>query len=266
MRNTYTTMVMAALLSACAADGGQETPGDEILPAGQEADQPFQLGERSAALIGPNDVGVLKEAGGFCPAGSEQIRLGFDNEDDNNNNQRSGWVGATSGGRNTDMFFCRVDGRSFRQRAGNDASGNYAVLQLGNTCPAGSVSFTRYFDNEDDPFTNGIYEPQVCKTGAFWSDGDISPSAYGGNCYNNLWMRFCMFRASTGGSSSPWPDVGVSYGVFSGSNNAGGRATGNVYTDDEDDNNNNSISGDFSGSEAFLTRGSNTRMFMMRVR
>jgi hypothetical protein len=43
------------------------------------------------------------------------VTLYLDNEDDDNRNTRSGWMGASEQGRNTRLHSCRVDGSRFQQ-------------------------------------------------------------------------------------------------------------------------------------------------------
>jgi hypothetical protein len=272
-------LILAAGVANLLGCGGPPEPFSDGTPPPSESGEfdsgPADLESATFALTrGQFDVGVIKEVDVDCPSGSELIRLGFDNEDDDNNNSTYGWVGATQGRRNLSLYFCRVDGREFKRRRGTTPALNYAVLKLGEFCPVGSVSFTRYFDNEDDPFDGGklgLGTP-TCRTQVYWSDGNIYPNSYGGNCRNNLWMKFCMFVASESGTTSPFPALGFRYGVFASETSAGEKPYGYVYTDDEDDDNNNKIYGDdrdgynHIGSEVFLDTGRNTRLHMVRVR
>jgi hypothetical protein len=190
--------------------------------------------------------------------------LTIDSGHNNNNTHSSGWIGETTVGTKSALRFCRIDGRLLRPVRSSNTAHNYAVLKLGSSCPAGSVEFTRYFDNND---ACGNSTNPSCNTYADLSFlGDIAPNQYGGNYANNLWMRFCMFRASSSASSFSFPNLGHSYGVFAAAGLIGAMESGYLYTDDEDSANNNSTSGDLTGSAGFLTLGSNTTLRMARVR
>lgn len=200
-----------------------------------------------APTLTAQPVGVIPEAGFNCPSGMARITLFLDNEDDDNANSRMGWIGATEQDRdNTLLHFCRADGALFRPVASGKAESNYAVLALGATCPSGSVSLTRHFDNEDHP---GCSFPAACAL-----------------ANNNLDLRLCMFRASERtGSTAPFPSIGIPYGVFGTASLPGSSGSGFIFTDDEDDDNHNSLSGDTAGSEVFLSVGRNTLLRMVRV-
>jgi hypothetical protein len=250
---TYLASVSGALLFASGCSGA---PVDSAELAGGETQA---VASAEEALVGSTDVGIILDGGANCPGADNNVELYLDDEDDNNNNQRSGWFGQFTSTRNTTLRFCRVSGAQFRKVKSPLATANYAVLQLGTSCPNGSFSATRYFDNEDDA------------SGGPYSKGDISPNQYGGNGGNNLWMKLCVFAAdNTSGSATPFPDLGFSYGVF-GSGVPQAKATGYVYTDNEDHNNNNSVSGfptNFDTS-AFMTtshKNGGTKLFTVRVR
>jgi hypothetical protein len=172
--------VGAALLSnGCAPEDA--TDDAELLDTeAEESDE--VIGSTSQALTS-TDVGVIKEAGAACPG---EIDWYFDDENDNNQNRYSGWIGATSSGANTTIRFCRVQGSRFTQIPSSYSYHNFAVLKLGSTCPAGSMEFSRYWDNEDDGSSN---QPSLVDTG-----GNTSTA-------KNVNLHFCMFRASAGAGS-----------------------------------------------------------------
>lgn len=171
---------------------------------------------------GAVDVGIIPETPGGCPIGSEQIYINMDDQDDvflgtQNNSSVQGWTGGISRySTGTTFSFCRVDGNKFRP-----FFSDYAVLQLGSTCPPGSFSFKRKFDNENDSTNN-------------WSSGDIGPNANLGSPPQDWELYFCFFP---GPWVSMFPTFYVPYGVF-GAPSTGWPwyANGIVHTDDEDDN------------------------------
>jgi hypothetical protein len=257
----FTQILAMALLGsmspACAAQVDGPREGDES----GDLESSVELGSASQAVIGPNDVGVIPAAGTNCP--NEWVMLHAENEREGNWNDKGGWIGATDQQKGHTKFnVCRVDGSAFRNARGTASNLNYAVVKLGATCPAGSVEFTRYFDNEDRPRSCPPW-PIACGVGKPDTLGDFAPSYYSSN---NLWMKFCMFRASASGSTSPAPNLGFSYGVFGTPSQFGALADGFVHTDDEDDGNANRLQGDHSGSSAFLTAGGNTTLKIVRVR
>jgi hypothetical protein len=195
------------------------------------------------------DVGVILDAGQTCP--TEELRITMDDEDDDNENARSGWIGKTVSSSNTTFSFCRTPGGRFRPIPSSSSSANYAVLRMGKTCPAGSVPFSRFFDNEDEGNINSFA-------------GHVSPSRSDGNTR----LEFCMFRASASAAAFTFPSLsgGVPYGVLAGSSFPAALATGWIKTDDEDDNNANRLEGNISGTSSFLSADSNTVLRLARVR
>jgi hypothetical protein len=172
------------------------------------------------------DVGIIAPAPGQCPAGSEYIEIRLDSEDDNNDNQTSGWTGAirkdTQG---TGMIFgiCRVNGLDFGPQCVK-----YGVLRLsGNeagSCPNGGVDRAWKFYLETD-------EPQNT-----WTMGDVKPSRIDTDHDGNdkwLVLRLCIFPEAD--AFKPLPRYGQPYGVFAAFNPAFWLAPGHVHTDDEDD-------------------------------
>jgi hypothetical protein len=234
-------------------------------PVGEElalADEAVELDQSVQGLIGPNDVGVIQPEGMNCP--NEHIMLTLENEYTNNNwNEIDGWIGATEQPNSvTKWHFCRVDGRNFGRVRSNNSAHNYAVLKLGNTCPAGSVEFNRHFDNEDRPSGCPPW-PLACGVGKPPTQGNYAPNHYNGN---NLDMKFCMFRASpTAGVTLPLAFLGMPYGVFATPDLPGALDSGYVHTDDEDDNNWNSLTGDFAGSQLFLEADGATTLHVAKV-
>jgi hypothetical protein len=177
---------------------------------------------RSASVLSrqnqPTDVGVIPDTYGQCPIGSEYISIGFDDEDNNNASSVTGWTGAiVKSAIGTTFGFCRVDGNQFHSLPTRD----YAVLQLGATCPAGSVSIFRVFDNEHNNNVN-------------WSSGNISPNIMGPPAQ----IYFCFFRSGVTPTMTSFPSLYVPYGVFAAPPSLMGLSTGVVHTDDEDINNN----------------------------
>ena len=87
-----------------------------------------------------HDVGVIPDVRGSCPEPTE-VKIYMDNEDTDNNNESSGWIGASVRGRNTLFEFCKIDGsRLGNLLAPNSGSASYAVLKLGNNARRGAPS------------------------------------------------------------------------------------------------------------------------------
>lgn len=171
------------------------------------------------ALAGVNDVGIIPQSSAGCPVGREHIYISMDDEDHNNASSVNGWTGDISHySTGTTFGFCRVDGNQFHSLPGRD----YAVLQLGSSCPNGSVSFFRAFDNEHNANHN-------------WSSGTISPNQ---SNHPATGMNFCFFPAGFPPTMTSFPNFYVSYGVFAAPPSlAVGLPTGVVHTDDEDNHN-----------------------------
>jgi hypothetical protein len=176
---------------------------------------------------GANDVGIIPDSSGVCPVGSEHICISMDDEDNHkfgsqNNSSVQGWTGDISRySTGTTFGFCRVDGSQF-----HSFQNSYAVLQLGSSCPAGSLSFLRLFNNEDNKNHN-------------WESGSLGPNTvYFDQALSGVFdtkMYFCFFNADPV-SGQPLPNLHVPYGVFAAPSSSW-LATGTVHTDDEDDNN-----------------------------
>jgi len=174
---------------------------------------PVLSGGPPPAPLGVHYVGIIPENSAGCPTGS-YIRITMDDEDDKNKSSVNGWRGAISHYKSgTNFEFCKVDGDQFAGHPGGD----YAVLKLSDTCPAGSISFSRVFDNEHNHNHNS-------------KEGDITPNKY----KPTTLMYFCFFPSAQ--TMTSFPDFGLPYGVFAAPSSAW-LATGYVYTDDEDTDN-----------------------------
>ena len=171
----------------------------------------------ASSTQGANDVGIIPDSSGACPVGSAHLQIGMDDEDNNCASSVSGWTGEiVRSPIGTTFGFCRVDGNQFHSLPNRD----YAVLQLG-TCPAGSKSTQRIFDNEHNNNSN-------------WSSGIISPNVQSGT---QTCMSFCFFPAGVAPTMSSFPNFNVSYGVFATPPSLVGLSTGVVHSDDEDSSN-----------------------------
>ncbi len=177
---------------------------------------------------GDYDVGVSPATATGCSRPEDAVTIHTDDEDHNNINNVSGWVGGItqdSGG--TTFRFCRVDGSAFHPIAGAGIPNrNYAVLRLGNSCPPGSVEFVRHFDNEDEDNGNFI-------VGDAWPNSQTPDTD----------LHFCLFQPTVDGgnpsfdSFPSFSNLPNGYGVFAPLNflDLGGpKISGTVFTDDED--------------------------------
>lgn len=201
------------------------------------------------------DVGVIQ--GQYCNSSGSSYgnaTIFMDDEDKRNANNRWGWIGATRSTNNTQLFFCRVDGKIFKPLSTvNDPRYHYAVVKLGTVCPNGSQEFVRHFDNEDNNNQN-------------WSN---MPSGGQNVIDRNTTLHFCLFRNGSGSNvMSDFPNLGYTYGVFAASNFYKAQATGGVYTDDEDTRNANSYWGaaPMTDAQRIVTSGSNTTLNMVKVK
>jgi hypothetical protein len=258
----------ASSIAACgAADlyDGELSPdevsaleADDALDPTAEDDGPV-LGRLGQALVTPFDVGVIP-SNRSCPNGADPIRIRFDDEDDNNGNSRGGYIGSIISNSNTDFLYCREDGRSLfpLTTASDEREDHYAVLKLGTTCPNGSNTFSRRFDNEDDNNGNST-------TGTV---GSIAPNVVDDNAN----LVFCLFRGGSqtmGAFPQNFPGANhFGYGVFAQDTFTRGLATGFIRTDDEDDNNGNSYSASaaiFEDARLIVSDGANTVMDIAEV-
>ncbi len=201
----------------------QRPKAEETAPRqGPKEETSAQIKMRRGAVPvteGAYDVGVIPGSG-WCPPGSELIMIYMDDEDHQNANSRSGWIGAIVSDNNTRFVFCRVDGSKF-----GPSVAPYAVLKLSPQCPLGSFSFSRYFDNEDNYNQNG-------------ASGNIAPNTSSFYGVTATQLYFCLFPPQAS-SPSPFPDLGLEYGVFAANLPGVGLANGHLHTDDEDDSNEN---------------------------
>ncbi|HEX8434931.1 hypothetical protein [Archangium sp.] len=201
------------------------------------------------------DVGVIQ--GQYCDNwGSSygNATLYMDDEDRRNANNRWGWIGATRSTDNTQLFFCRVDGRIFKPLSTvNDTRNHYAVVKLGSQCPNGSETFVRHFDNEDNNNKN-------------WAN---MPSGGSHVLNRNTTLHFCLFRNGSN-TMSGFPNLNYTYGVFAAPGFYKALSTGGIYTDDEDNNNANSYQawGNNTMTDAMriISGGNNTTLNMVKVK
>lgn len=220
-----------------------------------ETSAPEKLGHpRALGLTALFDVGVIPGSAS-CPAGSERITIGMDDEDNQNANSSSGWIGAIVSNINTTFVFCRIDGTQLPL-----VEAAFAVLQLSPQCPPSGLStpFSRYFDNEDSSNANGF-------------SGNIYPneSVFSGHGFTRLY--FCLFPPDPLSSGHSFPDLGIEYGVFASSLPNSGLASGHLHTDDEDNNNINSFDSAYYllgtwGVSQIISGGTNTDISIVKVR
>lgn len=210
------------------------------------------------------DVGVIPEANASCArldgrAIDDGLFLHMDDEDDAGDvdSSASGWIGyqgVTAYG-NTNLHFCRAPGREFARLRTNASGQNYAVARMGASCPPGSNSFYRKWDNEDDGNSNH-------------SRGHLPPHKQHHDDGSFTTIQYCLFSGSGAGTMTAWPRIGMEYGVLGPSNLIGALDSGTIFTDDENDDTSNVLGGSFAGSEVFLTptAGENTILRFAKVR
>jgi len=164
------------------------------------------------------DIGIIPETWAGCPVGSQYVYFSMDDEDNHPASSVTGWTGGgiVRSAIGTWLGFCRVDGTQFYRHPTMD----YAVLQLGS-CPNGSISIFRVFDNEHNNNQNS-------SSGA----SSIAPSTTAQGAPTQIY--FCFFPS--GGTMASFPNEHVPYGVFA-APSPSALATGYAHTDDEDDNN-----------------------------
>jgi hypothetical protein len=225
----------------------------EELPKEETSARARSVHGQALDLTGLFEVGVIPGSTS-CPAGSERITIGMDDEDHKNANSSSGWIGAIISNKNTTFVFCRVDGTQLPL-----VEAAYAVLQLSAQCPPSGFStpFSRYFDNENSFNQNGF-------------SGNIYPnrSVFSGHGYTQLY--FCLFPPDPLGSGHSFPDLGIEYGVFASSLPSSGLASGYLHTDDEDHNNDNSFDSAYNllgpwGVSKIISGGTNTDISIVKV-
>jgi glycerophosphoryl diester phosphodiesterase len=177
---------------------------------------------------GEFDVGLL--ANGYCPLDHETIEIYTDDEDDNNANATGGWIGISASSTDTVLRFCREDGRLFRPLAGSSsAATDYAVLKLGEHCPAGAVEFSRTLDDEDiianDNYALGDARPNISE--------------------DRTTLYFCQFKGTMDDTAAPaLPSLTYWYGIFAAPEFQFGSEYGFLFIDDEDEDNHNEMTGD----------------------
>lgn len=203
-----------------------------------------------------HDVGVIPQTE-TCPAGSELISIGMDDEDGNNANWRTGWLGATVSDINTRFVVCRTSGDAFKPLATTSIpTKHYATLKLGQECPSGSTEVRRFFDNQDGATANSK------------AASDSFPPAIEPNVSDqNTTLYFCLFTSGPQ-TMSGFPSLGMSYGVFAPGDFELALARGALGTDDEDTNNTNSYSvpaGLYSAATRIVSDGRNTTLNLARV-
>jgi hypothetical protein len=201
-------------------------------------------------------VGVLPNATGQCPGSTSRWWLYQDNEDSDNRNDRFGWLGGITSNANTTYVMCGVDGDAFRPLLSHRVS--FAVLALSDTCPVGSITIDRYFDDADGGTTSHASVPPGSAT---FTDP-------------NTHFRFCWFfndnpDAPTA-TTDAFPDLGGQYGGFGPANQPFVLDSGWVRTDDEDTNNRNSVTpldaNLTSYRQRWLEADKNTVMHIVRAR
>jgi hypothetical protein len=183
------------------------------------------------------------------------VTMHMDDEDRRNNNARSGWIGATTSNGNTTWRFCKLSGvGGMLPLSWGSTDANYAVLQLGATCPSGARSIRRWQDNEDRRNANG-------------SSGNTYPNV---NVRGRNWYTYyCHFDAGKAGADglmSAFPWLSFKYGVFASAGMPGqfAAAYGEVYQDDEDWFNANRWEG--LHNTGVMGGGSNTWRKLVKVR
>lgn len=216
----------------------------------------------SAVLAQTYDMAVIKGTDG-C-GGRPEYSVYIDNEDSNNANNRSGWLGGIVSNTNTTLRFCAVNSWEFSSVAG----GPYMLLSLQpGFCGRGAM-VQRIVDCENSrPACNSNIPGVILDSGS-----------------KDLALTFCYF-AQDSFSFNGFPYYGISYGVFAPSSFSGALGTGYVYMDDQQagitgDNQNywcDDISGIYDGSACsglsddrnyfnILMGGHNTGFRLIRAR
>ncbi len=195
-----------------------------------------------SSIIFAADIGIIPDK--VCPANLETITIHMDDEHTSNISKLTGWVGATES--KTTFKFCRTNGDAFKPLSNGE---DYAVLQLSESCPADSISFYRYFDNENTHNNNSF-------------TGNIYPNSVG----RNTRLKFCYFEGGDQGMDS-FPDIGIAYGVFAPKNFSKSLASGTIYTDDENSNNANRLNiYGHNAIKSIIYAGRNTKLHVHKVK
>ncbi len=231
----------------------QLKPEERVSDPGPKHETSAETKTKRATLAissGTYDVGVIPGSSS-CAPGSELITIHMDDEDNQNANSHSGWIGAIVSTNNTTFVFCRVDGTLF-----TPSVAPYAVLQLSSQCPPQSFSFSRYFDNED---TNN----QNSASGNVWPNWSTQwPDTA-------TYLSFCLFPPAFQFPGT-FPDLGIEYGVFASNLPGLGLANGHLHTDDEDNGNGNSYDAGYSQlgtwASQIISGANNTDISLVKVR
>lgn len=259
-------MIGLAMLSLTACG---EAPVDSSEAEAMLEDE--DLGSQQAALSDDIKIGVIPGRDQKCApfeGSNEKLQIHLENEHHDNRNTSNPWIGRfESEWMQTELIFCSVSSEGFRRPKG-DADDSYAVLKLGDKCPSGSKTVSRYFDLEDEPCGKGgpfgggiIGSPPQCGTKALY--GDVAPTSQDGT---NVRLYMCVFEGKSDGAEDPFPNLGnVEWGVFGGSGRENSSSRGWVYSDDEDDDNNNSVDANGVDLRAIMETGRNTKLFTRRV-
>lgn len=224
----------------------------DSLPKVETVDPKFRR-QGGLGTLSVYNVGVIP-ASASCPAGVELVTFYMDDEDHNNANTASGWIGATVANNNTRIYFCKEDGTNFH----NLNVAPFAVLQLSPQCPPGSSPFSRYFDNEDDQNQNG-YAGTISP-----NDSQFYPGSY-------TTLHFCLFAPDPcGGGANSFPNLGMQYGVFASNLSVLGMANGHLHIDDEDDSNQDGFDAGYfalgSVANQIISGTTNTDISIVRVK
>lgn len=204
------------------------------------------------------EIGVIPELA-YCPSPYGFVQISMDDENNANNNGRSGWIGTTASTNDTRWRFCKLDIAATNLFAPMDAqlapffTGAYAVQSFGMSCPISARRVIRYQDNEDTNNNNGFF-------------GSIFPNSVSAN---GSWMVTCHFDNPPALSTlmTDFPMLPLHYGVYADHlgvtiAGAGRHPVGKVYQDDEDNFNLNFWIGSPAGT---MQGGKNTQRFLMKV-
>jgi hypothetical protein len=197
-------------------------------------------------------VGVLPSSRGVCPPNSTKYYVYLDNEDHDNANSRTGWLGGIVSDRNTYIPLCAVPGSKFRKLFLYRV--NFAVVALGGYCPAPFSTVVRHHDDEDHDNANRRSLPA----------GSLTSSD------RNTNLAFCWISTYDEDDVEPltaqaFPDLGGAYGGF-GPDTPVYSDSGSIHLDDEDDNNENRLSAPaLPGLHKWLAAGRNTTYQIVRV-
>ncbi len=231
----------------------------------------YDSGMSFETAAGFYDVGVISYRDdptvyASCPGQKDLVHIFLDNEDDNNKNNRSGWLGGIGSTRNTMLPFCRINGQKLKPlTTALNTAYEYAVLSLSSTCPSGSVSFYRHFDTEDSNNYSEVRSDSTRTTGANYSNWEALALPSFRDSSKNVRVVFCMFRSSAAPMAN-FPDLSQPYGVFAPADFARAIEKGWIYTDDEDASTGNGYGSPFPAeSQRMVTTGNNTYLYTAQV-